>query len=127
MTDSKELQPTAGPPITATPNEIEARATQIFEDEQISERIKAQMQVVIREELSKMSTTLRDAIRDWVIREKEKARMAPQDGQVKLLDRKVEELTEENSKLSRQVELQQHENKMIMQGLNQLLKKRKKK
>jgi len=96
----------------------------IFHQEPTQERLRSQMEQVVRTELSKMSDLLRDAIRDWVL--KEKSRHDPQVDRQKtiLLEEKIEsfeisnrKLSEENKRLERVTKLREIENRMIIEGL----------
>jgi len=121
------------PPIPNSENKDEpvAQAEQfildIFHQEPTQERLRSQMQQVVRTELGKMSELLKDAIGDWVA--KEKSKHDPQIDRQKtiLLEEKVENfeinnrrLTDENSKLIRTTKLRAIENRIIIEGLRRL-------
>lgn len=105
----------------------------LFQGSDSSDNIKEQLQEIVREELSKMSSLLRDAIRAWLLKERGRYARLYQQGDVKLLEEnleeykaKNEELEEENKKLKRAMELKEHENAMMLKGLQQLMSKSKK-
>ena len=86
------------------------------------------MQAVVRTELNKMSDLLREAIRDWV--SKEKSKHSPEEDHQKtiLLEEKLEnfelsnrKLADENQRLLRETKLREIENRMIIQGLNKAM------
>jgi len=113
----------------STEQELEVYILNSLEDEVIQDRIRGFLQDIMREELSKLSMVLRESIRNWVFKEKQKYHLAPgiqsqevtdKLEQVKADKRKVEE---ENQKLKREIELKEHENKIILSALKTLTPK----
>lgn len=109
--------------------ELEYRLISSLEDQVIQERIKAMLQKTVREELSKMSVVLREAVRNWVFKEKQKYNLTPVNQapdnpqQREQVEQNQKRLEEENLKLKRALELKEHENKIIMSALKKLTPK----
>lgn|GEM_PF-6370943 len=106
----------------------EEQILEIFQREDISEKIRHQLQEMIRKELSQMSTLLRESIRAWIIQEKSKAATIPPPKEVKLLDQQLlesqeknKELEEANKRLKRMMDLKTHENSMMFDALQELM------
>ncbi len=113
----------------STEQELEAYIMNSLEDEVIQDRIRGFLQDIMREELSKLSMVLRESIRNWVFKEKQKYHLAPGNQsqeatnkleQVEAVKRKIEE---ENQKLKREIELKEHENKIMLTALKNLTPK----
>ncbi|OGG96284.1 MAG: hypothetical protein A2527_02195 [Candidatus Lambdaproteobacteria bacterium RIFOXYD2_FULL_50_16] len=127
MNDDNRTLAQAEPKVIRVDN-TEDYILEVFYQDQVQERIKSQLQKVIKEELLKMSDLLREAVRDWV--EKEKAKSNPEEERQKqiLLSEKLEnfevnnkKLEEENRALKRRMELKEHENQMMMRGIKKFM------
>ncbi|OGG99609.1 MAG: hypothetical protein A2600_09020 [Candidatus Lambdaproteobacteria bacterium RIFOXYD1_FULL_56_27] len=118
----------SGKPDEGNQDKAEQYILTVFNQEGVQERLRAQMQKVVKDELARMSGLLKEAIRDWVI--KEKARHNPEEERQKvlLLEERLEnfeanakQLEAENLKIQRQLELKEQENKMMLAGLQKMM------
>ncbi|MDT8445707.1 MAG: hypothetical protein RRB13_02265 [bacterium] len=101
---------------------------EVFHQDSVQERLRAQLQKVVKTELNKMSDLLREAIRDWVQKEKSKHNPEEEHQKMVLLEEKLEnfeanskQLEEENARIKRQVELKEHENKIMLKGIKKFM------
>jgi hypothetical protein len=105
---------------------LEAYLLQFLADEEVQSRIRSQLQMVIRDELSKLSVLFREALRDWIRKEKERFGQAL----TSTVDRAERErqisenqrLEQELKKTRREMELKAHENQILMQALEKTLR-----
>jgi hypothetical protein len=107
--------------------ELEAQIIRSLGDEVVQERIRGLLQDIMKKELSMMSNVLREAIRNWIFKEKQKYNLAPQSPQPQLLTEKLEQvesdyrqLENENKRLKREMELKAHENKIMLSAIKKL-------
>ncbi len=109
--------------------DLETYIINSLEDETIQNRIKGLLQEIMRDELSKMSVVLREAIRNWIFREKQKYHLAPDSDQQEATDKLKQaeadnkQLEEEKKQLQRELELKEHENKIILSAIKRLTPK----
>ena len=109
--------------------ELELYILNSLQDDAIQERIKTLLQEVMRDELSKMSVVLREAVRNWVFKEKQKYHLEPEQQPQEVTDKleKTEsdrrELEAENQKLKRALELKEHENKIMLSAIKKMTPK----
>jgi len=109
-------------------NETEEQILEVFFSDAFQERIKIQLRDSVKVELGKMSELLKESIGNWVIREKKKhdfegereKQMALQD-RIDTLEAQQLALTMDQETATRQLELKEHENKMLLQGVEKLL------
>lgn len=115
--------------IELTDSDLEMLIANGLEDESLKLRIRELLQEILREELSKMSTILREALRNWVFKEKKKYHLSPEGkspDQAAEFDRSrtdLKQLEEENEKLKRALELKDHENKIMISAIKKLTPK----
>jgi len=107
--------------------ELEAQIIRSLGDEVVQERIRGLLQDIMKKELSMMSNVLREAIRNWIFKEKQKYNLAPQSPQPQVLTEKLEkvesdyrQLEDENKRLKREMELKEHENKIMLSAIKKL-------
>ncbi|MCP4756590.1 MAG: hypothetical protein GY866_37485 [Proteobacteria bacterium] len=112
---------------------LEDYLTKSLYEENVQRRIKQQLQNILREELSKMSLLLKNALRDWIFKEKQKADLDSKQQQKsptteKLVEyqKKNKELENENERLKRQMKLKEHENQIVLEGLKKMMESKKK-
>lgn len=101
---------------------------EVFHQDSVQERLRGQLQKVVKDELNKMSDLLREAIRDWVQKEKAKHNPEEEHHKMVLLEEKLENfeanakaLEEENSQMKRRMELKEHENKIMLKGIKKFM------
>ena len=117
------------PPVPIAENETEAQVLEVFFNDSFQERIKEQMRSTIKRELTQMSDVLRESIRNWVQREKQKfdfeaatQKQIEMQEQIEKLEQQARALNMDQDTARRQMELKTHENKMLLQGIEKLLK-----
>lgn len=116
-------------------SEAEEYILEVFHDPTTQERIKQQMRQALQKELAGMSELLREAIQNWVKKEKGKAQQeGPAINELKeqeqvLLLEKLESfevynkrLEAENKIITRKLELKEHENKIMTMGVQKMMK-----
>lgn len=125
-TENEEQQIDQSPETT----DLKALVSNYLNEAETQQRLKEQLQGAIHEELANMSLVLRHAIRGWVEKEKKKYNFEQMQQQNLMLEEKVasisdqkNDLIKENSKLKRDMELREHENKLILLSLKQLNQK----
>lgn len=120
-----------GKPEPGNQDKAEQYILTVFNQEEVQDRLRAQMQKVVKDELARMSGLLKEAIRDWVV--KEKARHNPEEERQKvlLLQERLENfeanaklLEEQNAKIQRQLALKEQENKLMLAGLQRMMGKK---
>lgn len=105
---------------------LEAQIINSLEDHDLQEKIKVLLQEVMRDELSKMSVVLREAVRNWVFREKQKYHLTQDTSQedaekeLKRIEADRKQLEKENQKLKRDLELKDHENKIMLSAIKKM-------
>ncbi len=122
-----ELRPLHSSTDVYAEKDLEAYIIKSIGDEVIQERIRAHLQDIMGKELTKMSIVLREAIRNWIFKEKQKYNLAPKGLLPQALTDKLEkseaenrQLEEENRKLKREMELKDHENKIMLSAIKKL-------
>ncbi len=107
--------------------ELEAQIISSLGDEVVQERIRVLLKDIMKKELSTMSNVLREAIRNWIFKEKQKYNLAPQSLQPQALAEKLEKyesdfrrLEDENKRLKREMELKEHENRIMLSAIKKL-------
>ncbi|MDX2471019.1 MAG: hypothetical protein QNL04_10635 [SAR324 cluster bacterium] len=110
-----------------TQNDTEKYILEIFHEEDFQSRIKTHLKEAVTKELASLSQLLKDSIRDWVQREKNK--MVPQTdpkqiemaGKLEELESENRMLAMDNDSMARKIELKDHENKMLFDSLQATL------
>ncbi len=132
MSDERNLHPPLPPAGMSPTNPMEQRILDVFFEDSFQERMKEHLRSTVRKELNGMSQLLRESIRAWVQREKTKLDPAAQQQKELTLSTQIEELESnkrelllENQSRSRQLELREQENKMLLEGVEMLLRKQK--
>lgn len=108
------------------PDNIEKYIGQLLQADEIQARIRFLLQSAIRDELSRLSIVLKDAIREWIAREKEKfelekGKRLPEGKGANNENQKISELQLEVDKLKRQLELKNHENQIVTSALKKMM------
>ncbi len=111
----------------ASQNDTEKYILEIFHEDDFQSRIKTHLTEAITRELASMSQLLKESIRDWVQREKNK--IVPQtdpkqiemSGKIDDLESENRMLAMDNDSLARKIELKDHENKMLFDSLQATL------
>ena len=135
MTDNIETYPeqtsVTDAPSNKRDGELEVILKDLLHASDGRTNLKEMLQQIIQDELSRMSVVLKQAIQDWVRREKEKVQAVQASGEnlqleadLESLKEKNESLEEEVKKMKRQLELKQHENMIMMQGLKRAMSKK---
>jgi hypothetical protein len=126
-TEKVELEPLLASTDISVEQELEAHIIKSLGDEVIQARIRGLLQDIMKKELAKMSNMLREAIRNWIFKEKQKYNLAPQDLQPQMLADKLEkvetdyrQLEGENKRLKREMELKEHENRIMVSAFKKL-------
>ena len=107
--------------------DLEAQIIRSLGDEVVQERIRNLLQDIMKKELSMMSNVLREAIRNWIFKEKQKYNLVPQSPQPHVITEKIEksesdyrQLEDENKRLKRELELKEHENRIMLSAIKKL-------
>lgn len=103
----------------------------VFQSDAVQAKVREHLQVAIRNEMSRMTDVLRDAVRDWVKAERTKHDPV-NDSQTRMAnDQKLEEfhnenrqLTDDNKKLKRMMQLKEKENAIMQASMKILMKKK---
>ncbi len=125
--DEVELKPRRVSADISVEQELETHMIRSLGDEVFQARIRGLLQDIMKKELAKMSNVLREAIRNWIFKEKQKYRLVPQRGQPQALAEKLEkyetdyrQLEDENKRLRREMELKEHENRIMLSAFKKL-------
>ena len=128
MDNSKAVTPVpAGLELTPA-NETEAQLLEVFFAEEFQNKIKDQLREAVQSELAGMSQLLREAIRNWVEKNKQNAGPSPEKQKILLMEFELETASQEQRKLAmenqaikRRLQLYEHEAKLMQAGMQLLL------
>lgn len=104
----------------------EEKLLRLLEDDEIKQKIEEKLKRVIIEELNGLSIGLRNALKDWVRKEKEKNSLVSKEdaliteGNNRSLKIQMKILEAENEKLKKQLSFKDHENRLILEALQKL-------
>jgi hypothetical protein len=105
---------------------LEAYVLHFLSDGEVQARIRRQLQTVIRNELAKLSSLFRDALREWIRKEKQKqGRVLPSAADRAEWQKQVAEnqrLEKELKTARREMELKAHENQILLKALEKMLR-----
>lgn len=115
----------------STPLSNEDNLLAIIEDGEIKKKIQEKLKKVILEELNGMSSGLRNALKQWVQREKEKYSFVTEEealvsqGSNRSLKVQMKLLEAENEKLKKQLSFKDKENQLVLDAIKEMQRRNK--